>query len=99
MCLDNDKKILAFHRWKDGGLNDDVVVVLNFSTNAIEDYTIKFPNDGHWKIRFNSDWEGYDSDFDNYFSYDTEAQSSKHEEEVFANVSIAPYSAIIYSQG
>ncbi len=98
LCLDNDKKILAFHRWKDGGINDNVVVVLNFSNNAIADHKVKFPNEGHWKIRFNSDWEGYDTDFENYFSYDTEAQSQKNEMEVFANVSIAPYSAIIYSQ-
>ena len=72
--------------------------MLNFSNNAIDNYKVKFPNEGQWKIRFNSDWEGYYTDFDNYFSYDTEAQSQKSKEEVFANVSIAPYSAIIYSQ-
>ena len=36
--------------------------------------------------------------FDNHLGYNTEAQSNKHEAEAFANVSIAPYSAIIYSQ-
>ena len=67
--LDNEKKIIAFHRWMEGGAGDSTVVVLNFSSQPMTDYFLKFPSDGLWKIRFNSDWEGYDTEFNNHFSY------------------------------
>jgi 1,4-alpha-glucan branching enzyme len=62
----NDKdKIIAFHRWADGGPKDDVVVVASFTNHAIEgnDYHIGLPHGGNWIIRFNSDWKGYSPDF------------------------------------
>lgn len=93
--LDNDQKVLAYNRWMDGEEGDSVVVILNFSQQAIENYSLAFPNEGHWKIRFNSDWEGYDSDFDNHFSYDTHANSDGHN---LAQVSLGAYSCVIYSQ-
>ncbi len=98
LYVDNERKLIAFHRWMDGGAEDSTVVVMNFSHRAIENYAIPFPEDGLWKIRFNSDWEGYDSDFDNYFSYDTEAVSHCEGGDCNANVSVAAYSSVIYSK-
>ncbi|WP_298349995.1 alpha-amylase family glycosyl hydrolase [Runella sp.] len=96
--VDNEKKIIAFHRWMDGGAGDSTVVVLNFSHQAVIDYVVKFPGEGIWKIRFNCDWEAYDTEFQNHFSYDTEATALQNEGLFTANVSLGAYSSLIYSQ-
>jgi len=96
--LDNDRKLIAFHRWMNGGSNDSTVVVLNFSHQPVPYYELPFPNQGHWKVRFNSDWEGYADDFGNHFSADTHASATQFASVSVANVSVAAYSVVIYSQ-
>lgn len=97
--VDDEKKLIAYHRWADGGPGDSTIVVLNFSAEGRDDYRIGFPEKGRWSIRFNSDWEGYDKEFDNFASFDTEATEGECDNLPFsASVSIAPYSAIILSQ-
>ena len=97
--IDDDKKIIAFLRKKSGGKGDSTIIVLNFSNNSFDDYKIGFPEIGQWKVRFNSDWEGYDKEFDNFTSLDTEAFAGEFDEQPFAaNISIAPYTALIFSQ-
>ena len=59
-------KVVAWHRWRDGGVGDDVIVIANFRNQAWEDYRIGLPSEGLWKIRFNSDWQTYDSDYDGH---------------------------------
>ncbi len=97
--VNNSDKVLAYHRWDQGGTGDDVVVVLNFSNQSYGAYTIGFPRGGRWRVRFNSDWEGYDPDFGNWSSYDTDAGAGSYDNMPFrANVGLGPYSAIILSQ-
>ena len=96
--LDNEQKLIAFHRFMDGGGGDSVVVVMNFSQRAVQDFSLAFPTEGSWKVRFNSDWEGYDSDFDNHFSYDADPKMVSSQDLLVANVSIGAYSTLIYSQ-
>lgn len=96
--LDNEQKLIAFHRFMDGGGGDSVVVVMNFSQRAVQDFSLAFPTEGNWKVRFNSDWEGYDSDFDNHFSYDADPKMVSSQDLLVANVSIGAYSTLIYSQ-
>jgi 1,4-alpha-glucan branching enzyme len=92
-------KVIAFHRWKDGGPGDDVVVVLNFGNRAYPSYSIGFPRPGTWYVRLNSDWSGYSSDFGNHYSYDTTADfGGIHEMPCRGNIGIGPYTAIILSQ-
>src|SRR5262249_6503686 len=92
-------KVLAFHRWQNGGPCDDVVVVCNFGNQGFTDYTIGFPRDGHWRVRFNSDWSGYCSDFGNVYSYDTDAAwTGRDGMPASGNVGIGPYAAIVMSQ-
>jgi 1,4-alpha-glucan branching enzyme len=94
-----DDKVMAFHRWDRGGPGDDVVVVMNFSSRTYPSYGIGFPRAGHWRVRFNSDWNGYSGDFGNTSSCDTHAASPGMQSMPFAgNVGIGPYSAIILSQ-
>ena len=61
--MDEDNKVLAFHRWRDGGPKDDTLVVINLGDRAHEDYCMSLPRNGTWKVRFNSTWKGYSSDF------------------------------------
>ena len=97
--LNEARKVLAFHRWDRGGPADDVVVIANFFHEAQDGYVLGMPAVGHWKLRFNSDWHGYSEIFDGHPSGDVEAVSGSCDGLPFhGSVSIAPYSALIYSQ-
>ena len=63
MHVDETNKVIAYHRWCDGGPRDDVVVIINFSDRQYEGYTLGFPRNGTWRTRFNSTWQGYSADF------------------------------------
>ena len=97
--LDDDRKVLAYHRWEKGGPADDVVVVANFLNEPREGYTIGFPAAGPWKLRLNSDWPGYSDDFANHPSTDVLSEPGEYDGFPFhAAVSIGPYSVLIFSQ-
>lgn len=97
--LDNEKKLIAYHRFQSLEKGDSTVVVLNFSCNGYTDYRIGFPAEGIWKIRFNSDWEGYDKDFGDFTTLDTEAFIDECDGLPYSgNVTVPPYSAVILSQ-
>lgn len=92
-------KVIAFHRWSQGGPGDDVVVVLNLANRSYGSYSLGFPREGLWRVRFNSDWSGYSPDFTNQLSYDTTTSQPGADNMPFsANVGIGPYTAIILSQ-
>ncbi|MBT5657629.1 MAG: 1,4-alpha-glucan branching protein [Phycisphaerae bacterium] len=59
-------KVVAWHRWADGGIGDDVIVLANFRNQTWDDYRIGLPDEGLWKIRFNSDWQAYDAGYDGH---------------------------------
>jgi 1,4-alpha-glucan branching enzyme len=97
--IDQEAKLLVFHRWADGGPGDSVMVVLNFANHQIKDYTLGFPSEGLWKLRFDSHASHYDEDFTDQLSADTTAKPEGAQGQPTAGlVSIAPYSALIYSQ-
>ena len=92
-------KVIAFHRWDQGGAGDDVVVVLNFANQSYGSYTIGFPRSGRWRVRFNSDSNAYSPDFGNWTSYDTDANGGPYDNmPLSGNIGLGPYSAIILSQ-
>jgi 1,4-alpha-glucan branching enzyme len=91
-------KVLAYHRWMDGGPGDDVVVVANFSAERFDGYAVGFPRPGTWYLRFNSDWRHYADDFGDT-GYDTTAGGDGlHGLPFGGNVGLGPYSAIVLSQ-
>jgi 1,4-alpha-glucan branching enzyme len=93
-------KVIAFHRWEHGGPRDDVLVVANLGNTGYASYNLGFPRPGSWRVRFNSDWSGYDPEFGDHFSYDTLAEwGARDNMPCQANVGVGPYSAIILSQG
>jgi 1,4-alpha-glucan branching enzyme len=97
--VDNGNKVIAYHRWDQGGSGDDVIVVLNFSIQAFGNYTIGFPRSGIWRVRLNSDWSGYDASFGNSPSYDTSAEGQACDSmPCSGNIGVGPYSAVILTQ-
>ena len=97
--VNNSDKLIAYHRWSEGGPQDDVVVALNFANRGYNSYTIGLPRAGQWRVRFNSDWAGYDPSFGNWLGYDTETdQGARDGLPAAANIGIGPYTALILSQ-
>ena len=92
-------KVIAFHRWEQGGAGDDVVVIANFADRSYPSYTLGMPRAGLWRVRFNSDWQGYSEDFGNHPGFDTTADAGPRDNMPFhATVGIGPYSVLILSQ-
>lgn len=61
--VDNDNRVIAYHRWLPG-VGRDVVVVANLNETGFCNYGYRlgFPGDGHWNEVFNSDV------YDNFFN-------------------------------
>ena len=97
--LNHSDKVVAFHRWQDGGVGDDVVVVMNFANRSYDSYAIGFPRSGAWQVRFNSDWQGYSPDFGNHAGYHPVATPGARDGlPDWGNVGIGPYTTLILSQ-
>ncbi len=100
--INNKDKVIAYHRWQNGGPGDDVVVVANFANTSYNSYTVGFPKEGAWYVRFNSDWDGYSDDFGNQPGYDATAEPAAGGAidglPFTGNIGVGPYSAIILSQ-
>jgi 1,4-alpha-glucan branching enzyme len=100
------QNMMAYHRWHQGGLGDDVVVVMNLSHESHENYRLGFPATGTWRLRFNSDWSGYSRGFGNQRSSDdvaarSEPAGDRAQRDGFCaegTIEIGPYSVLIFSQ-
>ena len=102
--------VIAFHRWHQGGPGDDVVVAVNLSREAHTNYTLGFPSPGTWRLRLNSDWNGYSSAFANQACSDVVIDSGHGNHSDGANdierdgfpaagtISIGSYSVLVFSQ-
>jgi 1,4-alpha-glucan branching enzyme len=97
--INDTNKVIAFHRWQNGGAKDDVIIVANFGNTSYSSYNLGFPRGGTWKVRFNSDWNGYSGDFANTNSYDTTANAGAKDGMGYnGNIGIGPYTLVILSQ-
>lgn len=90
--VNENDKVLAYHRWLGGGPKDDVVVVVNFGAAQRENYSLNFPQNGIWKVRFNSTQKSYGRDFSGTDIPDVTVQSG------MGTLTLPPSSAIIFSQ-
>lgn len=96
---DNATKLLAMHRWMDGGPHDDTVVVANFANRALEDVRIGFPAPGRWSVRFNSDATGYDHAFGGMDVFDVDAAGGPLDGcRQSGRVSVAAYGVVVYAR-
>ncbi len=92
-------RMVAWHRWSDIGPGDDVVVVANLSGETYPVYRIGFPDDGPWRLRFSSDDASYCSLFQGNPSSDVVAEFRPVDAQpASAEVSIGPYSLLVFSQ-
>jgi 1,4-alpha-glucan branching enzyme len=97
--VNNNEKVIAYHRWYNGGAKDSVVVIANFRNESFENYVVGVPMPGVWKVRFNSDWKGYDDEFtDNYTGEPNAGNGNTDGMEHYITLSIGPYSVLILSQ-
>ena len=100
--VNNNDKLVAFHRWDNGGPGDDVVVIVNMADRSYDSYSVGFPRSGLWWVQFNSDWNGFSPDFGNCPGYDTVAFNSGLGDPdgmpFRGNIGIGPYSVLILSQ-
>ncbi len=97
--LDDKQKVLAFHRWQDGGPGDSTMVILNMRNVAYDAYALGLPAGGQWKVRFVSDAVRYDPDFAAYPLATMSASAAPlHNLPFSGHVPLRPYSAVILSQ-
>jgi 1,4-alpha-glucan branching enzyme len=70
-----------------------------WAPNAQRVAVIGFPSAGTWKLRFNSDWQGYSNDFAGHPSTNVVTEPGAYDGfPCHAALSIGPYSVLIFSQ-
>jgi 1,4-alpha-glucan branching enzyme len=97
--VDHTNKVLGFHRWREGGAGDDVIVIVNLSAQPVLDYAVGVPAAGRWKVRLNNDSSIYAEDFADHPAEDVETTAEPldgFEHRIITG--IAPYSLVILSQ-
>ena len=97
--VNNSGKVIAFHRYDQGGTGDDVVVVCNFKNTTYNNYRVGLPRSGGWSVAMNSDWIGYSSIFGNLFS--PNLSTTGQAQDGFAQsgtVNLAPYTFIVLTK-
>ena len=96
---DAENKVLAWHRWHEGGPRDSTVVILNLTHREHEFYELTLPAAGEWLVRFNADWTGYSPDFGDA---DLICVEGREEEighpAVIGGLKLPPYALVILSQ-
>ena len=94
-----DAKVIAWHRWYEGGPRDSTVVIMNLTAKAHDFYEVSLPAGGNWKIRFNADWEGYSPDFDNTFLTNVEGREDvTGHPEPLGGLALPSYGLLVLSQ-
>jgi 1,4-alpha-glucan branching enzyme len=87
---DPDRQLLVYRRYLPGNPDDDLVVVVNFSPDPVEDLPVVFPRPADWKLLVNTDDPQYGEGFTGVAA---PAQSGPGNTRA---VSLAPFSAQIY---
>ncbi len=94
LAVDNVNKLIAFNRWNSANPNQSAVVVGNFTSNTVNNYSLTFPSAGNWYVQLNSDSTTYGPDYGNIGSSMVTASGSP----ATGSITIGPYSALILSQ-
>ena len=88
---DEQKKLLAYRRFRLGQPGGEIAVVINFSGEPIKDYPFVLPKSGDWNLLINTDDPKYGEDF-------TGVETAKASRSTPKNLllNLAPYSAQIF---
>jgi 1,4-alpha-glucan branching enzyme len=98
--VNHNDKVIAFHRWDQGGPGDHTMVVVNFRDQAWEEYDIGFPHDGTWKVRLNGDSKSYDPEFGDFLCPDVTVEPGEYDGQPYrGRLRLAPYGVLILSAG
>jgi 1,4-alpha-glucan branching enzyme len=96
---DRDAKIIAFHRWADGGPHDDTVIIANFADRHVTNLRLGLPARGRWRVRLNSDSGAYAQEFGGHEAFDLDADGGPLDGcRQSGLVSVGPYSAVVLSR-
>ncbi len=96
---DNEDKLLAVHRWMNGGPHDDTVIIANFADRTVSDLRIGFPAPGRWRVRLNSDSPAYADEFGGHEANDLDADGEPMDDQAQSGlVAVGPYSVVILSR-
>ncbi len=98
LLMDEARKLVVYRRFENDG-DAGAVVALNFAHQPADDVEIGLPAGGTWRLRLNTDWEGYSPDFANHPSTDLEAQEGGPDDRPFsARFAIGAYSALVFTR-
>ncbi|GAB3587612.1 alpha-amylase family glycosyl hydrolase [Calidifontibacter terrae] len=86
---DEDRKLLAYHRWADGGAGDSTVVVLNLAGSP-GSLPVHFPAAGSWDLLLNTDGVSYNEQFGSVETGSVTAGNDAVE------VAVGPYAALVF---
>jgi 1,4-alpha-glucan branching enzyme len=89
---DDANNVIAYHRKDQGGSDDDTIVIINFGAGDFTEYQLPFPHAGHWRVRFNSTWKGYNVDFD-----ESDIELARLDRHLTATISLPAFSLLILS--
>ena len=74
-------------------------MLANLSATPYPEYRVGVPREGRWRVRFNSDWAGYDPEFEAFASLDADADAAPLDGMPFSiSVGVGPYASVILSQ-
>ena len=88
--LNNEDKILVFHRFDKKGPQDSVIVIINFSGQSQENYQISLPFEANWELVLASDAEVYSP-------HSTPAPVKFSIDDATLTATLASYSAMIFT--
>lgn len=95
---DEEKKIIIFRRWANGGCGDEVLVVLNFSNHAYTDFKFGINNNCNYQLIFNSDATLYDNEFSGIDACINEIHEGEWDNQPFhTEITIPPYTTLIFA--
>lgn len=87
---DPDRQFLAYRRYLPGKPEDDIVVLINFSPDPVEERPFVFPRSARWEMLVNTDDPQYGEDFTGRAAQWNSFENNK------LPVSLAPFSAQIF---
>lgn len=90
---DPTNHVIAYHRWLNGGVCDDVIVIINCSDQKFESYELSLPLAGKWRVRFNSSWSGYSPEF-----AQTDVSQVTTDEQQKVTLPLSDYNVLILAQ-
>ncbi|HQZ00759.1 MAG TPA: alpha-amylase family glycosyl hydrolase [Propionicimonas sp.] len=91
------ENVIAFQRWREHGVGDDVVVVANLSNAVRTGYRLGLPAAGKWQLLFDGDSAMYNEDFGDHSARDLAATSDRYDGmDASAELTLAPYTLLIY---